>query len=79
MASGDSLEECSLDWEQQYRIIPSKYPPISLFENCVDPDLLDELYAVEALTNDRLREEAGELNLVRPEDRVTGPGSTPGG
>jgi len=28
------------------------------------------------MTNDRLREEAGELSLVPPEDRVSGPGTT---
>ena len=38
---------------------------------------LEAVYLIEALTNDRLREEAGELSLVPPEDRVSGPGSSP--
>src|SRR3546814_4091279 len=29
------------------------------------------------MTNDRLRDEAGDLSLVPPEDRVAGPGTTP--
>ena len=73
MAEADTVE---LEWTRQYRLIPSKYPPIALFEDCVDPAFLDELYAIEALTNDRLMEEAGLLTLVRPEDRLVGNGSS---
>jgi len=77
MVNVASAVPVTLTWEYQYRIIPSKYPPIDLFENCVDPDLLEELYAVEALTNERLLEAAGTLSLVRPEDRLSGVGSSP--
>ena len=63
-------------WQPCYRIVPSRFPPISLFEDVADPADLDAVYAIEAMTNDRLREEAGELSLVPPEDRVSGPGST---
>ncbi len=66
-----------LDWPHQYRIIPSEYPPINFFERLVDADLMDELYYIESLTNDRLRDEAGDIALVPREDRVTGPGSSP--
>jgi hypothetical protein len=77
MANVVKAEPVIPDWINQYRIIPSKYPPISLFEDCADPDLLEELYAVESLTNDRLLEEVGALSLVRPEDRMSGTGSSP--
>ncbi len=60
-----------------YRLIPSHFPPIQLFEHLLDPDELEAAYEIEALTNDRLRNEAGDISLVAPEDRVTGPGSTP--
>ena len=50
-----------------YRIIPSRFPPIGIFEDLVDADELETLFAIEALTNDRLRAEAGDLNLV-PKD-----------
>lgn len=60
-----------------YRLIPSHFPPIALFENLLDPDELDAAYALESLTNDRLQDEVGNIALVAPEDRVTGPGTTP--
>lgn len=65
------------DWAHQYRIVSSEYPPINFFESLVDPSLMDELFFIESLTNDRLREEIGEVSLVASEDRVSGPGSTP--
>ena len=60
-----------------YRLINSKYPPIALFENLLDPDELEVAYALESLTNDRLRQEAGDLYRVPPQDRLVGPGSSP--
>ncbi|MFC1335440.1 MAG: RES family NAD+ phosphorylase [gamma proteobacterium symbiont of Clathrolucina costata] len=59
-----------------YRLIPSHYPPIALFENLLDPRELDAAYALESLTNDRLQDEVGNIALVAPEDRVTGPATT---
>ncbi len=38
---------------------------------------MDELYYIESLTNDRLRDEAGDIALLPREERVTGPGSSP--
>ena len=66
----------AIAWKPCYRIVPSRFPPISLFEDVADPADLEAVYAIEAMTNDRLREEAGELRLVPPEDRVSGPGTT---
>lgn len=76
MVSVVKAKKAILDWVHQYRIIPSKYPPIPLFEGCVDPELLDELYAIESLTNERILEEVGALNLVRTEDRISGLGAS---
>lgn len=64
-------------WKPCYRIIPSRFPPIALFEAVTDPADLEAVYQIEAMTNDRLREEAGDLKLVPEEDRVSGRGSTP--
>ena len=64
-------------WRSSFRILPSRFPPISLFEAVADPADLEAVYQIEAMTNDRLREEAGELALVPAEDRVSGPGSSP--
>lgn len=63
--------------QASYRIIPSHYPPIQLFENLLDPSELDAAYALEALTNDRIQDEVGNIALVAPKDRVAGVGSTP--
>lgn len=62
-------------WRPCYRIIPSRFPPIDLFERVADPADLEAVIAVESMTNDRLRQEAGDIALVPPEDRLTGPGA----
>src|SRR5690606_26256887 len=59
-----------------YRLIPSHFPPIALFENLLDPRELDAAYALESLTNDRVRDQVGNIALVSPDDRVTGNGTT---
>ena len=64
-------------WDSLYRLIPSHFPPINLFEDVADPDDLDVIFAIESLTNDRLLDEAGDLSLVALEDRISGAGSTP--
>jgi hypothetical protein len=66
-----------LVWTPCYRLIPSRFPPISLFDRVADPADLDAVFDVENLTNPRLRQEAGDISLVRPDDRVSGPGTTP--
>lgn len=60
----------------QYRLVPSRFPPIRLFEHLLDPAELDAAYALESLTNPRLRDEAGDIQLVAPDDRVVGPGAS---
>jgi hypothetical protein len=67
----------AVQWAPCFRIIPSRFPPINLFEAVADPADLEAVYQIEAMTNDRLREETGELSLVGPEDRVSGPGTSP--
>ena len=66
-----------IEWRPCFRIVPSRFPPINLFEAVADPADLEAVFQIEAMTNDRLREEAGDIRLVPPEDRVSGPGSTP--
>lgn len=64
-------------WSQAYRIVPSRFPPVGVYDRVADPDDLDAVFAIEALTNPRLREEMGALRLVPPGRRISGPGSTP--
>ncbi len=63
-------------WLPSWRIIPSRFPPIQLFERVTDPADLDAVLALESLTNDRVRVEVGQLDLVPLEDRVAGPGTS---
>ena len=59
-----------------YRAILSRYPQIDFFERVSSPGEWDVLYAVESLTNPRLRDEVGDIRLVAPEDRVYGDGAS---
>ncbi|HVO45615.1 MAG TPA: RES family NAD+ phosphorylase [Steroidobacteraceae bacterium] len=72
----DTIPVREVRWQPCFRVISSRYPTIHLFERLSDPQDWDTLYALESLTNARLREEAGELARVPPEDRLSGPGST---
>jgi RES domain len=64
-------------WQRAYRIVPSRFPPVGVFDAIADPDDVEALYAIESLTNPRLREAWGELSNVPKSRRVSGPGSTP--
>ncbi|HEX5418408.1 MAG TPA: RES family NAD+ phosphorylase [Gammaproteobacteria bacterium] len=63
-------------WRKTYRIIPSRYPPIALFERVADPADWDGIVEIESLTNERIRDEIGEIARVPPEQRVSGPGAS---
>ncbi|MHB1187980.1 RES family NAD+ phosphorylase [Thiobacillus sp.] len=65
-----------LNWNPAYRVIPSRFPSVGLFERVASAEDFDALYALEAMTNDRIREEVGEISLVPPEEWLFGNGST---
>lgn len=60
----------------QYRIIPTRFPPINFFERYTPPELMEEAFELESLTNERLLNEVGLLKQVKPADRVSGPGAS---
>jgi hypothetical protein len=64
-------------WRPAYRIIDSRHPFVGIYDRVADPAQLTEFAEVEALTNERVLDELGILTLVRPPDRVGGPGTTP--
>jgi hypothetical protein len=71
------VPSCRVNWPQGWRVITSRYPPISLFERLTaDPAVWDALIALEQLTNPRVRDEVGEIALVSPDERVSGPGAS---
>jgi hypothetical protein len=71
------VPSCRVDWPQAWRVIASRYPPISLFERLTaDPAIWDALIALEQLTNPRVRDEVGDIALVPAGERVAGPGAS---
>ncbi|MGF1723559.1 RES family NAD+ phosphorylase [Photobacterium nomapromontoriensis] len=47
-----------------HRLINTKYPPIDLFDNVASPEEFEMLYAIQAMTNPRLRDEVGDITLI---------------
>ena len=75
--AGPNIPTADIVWKPCYRIVPSRFPPIGLFDDVADPADLEAVFILEAMTNDRLRDEAGDIALVPPEDRISGHGTTP--
>ncbi len=73
---GVTIEKRHITWRPSWRIVPSRFPPIDLFERIADPADWEALIALESLTNDRIRDEAGDIALVSVAERVGGPGSS---
>lgn len=69
--------------ESSSRVIPSRFPANrgggggALLERVASLEDFDALYALEAMTNDRIRDEVGEISLVPVEERLFGNGSSP--
>ena len=59
-----ALPRAAFNAQVGYRLINSKHPPISLFDDVASNEDFEAVYAVQALTNPRLRQEVGDLNLV---------------
>lgn len=50
---------------QAYRLVNSKFPPVALFDDVADADEFEVLYRIQELTNPRLNNEVGRLELIR--------------
>ncbi len=66
-----------VQWQAACRIVPTRHPSVYLYDRVADAADFDALYALEAMTNERLRDEVGTVQRVAPEDRVFGPGTGP--
>ena len=64
-------------WDPASRIVPTRYPAITLFDRVADPGDFEALYALEAMTNERIRDEVGEIERVPKAQRLYGLGSGP--
>lgn len=70
------LPRAKIQWQRAVRIIRTLYPPIDLFEDIADPADWPLLISAEMKTNPRLMETIGNLDLVPPSRRVSGPGAS---
>ena len=71
-----SVPVTAVAWLPCWRIVPSRFPPIQLFERVTDPADLEAIIELESLTNDRLRDQVGDIRLVPEQDRISGPGTS---
>lgn len=60
-----------------HRLIPSKFPPVTLFDWADSAEELEQIALLEGLTNERILAELGKINLIDKADWIIGPGSTP--
>lgn len=51
-----------------YRLVNAKFPPSSVFDDEAHADEFEALYALQALTNPRLQNEAGNFNWIPTEE-----------
>ena len=57
--------------------MPTRHPAINLFDRVASEADFEALYALEAMSNERARDELGHVERVAREDRIYGPGSGP--
>ncbi len=77
VAEDDTVSLSHVRWQPSWRLVSSRFPPVSLFDRVASAGDLDIVADIEGLTNDRLREEVGDLKIVPDEDRIFGPCTTP--
>ncbi|MCX4164054.1 MULTISPECIES: RES family NAD+ phosphorylase [Paraburkholderia] len=73
----DRWRTSPLAWSPAYRVIPTRFPAVNLFDRVASPEDFEALYKLEEMTNDRLRTEVGDLDLVPREERRFGKGWGP--
>jgi len=72
---GVSIPINHVKWEPCWRIIPTRYPEERILAKVADPDDVELISDLEQMTNDRLRQERGEVAIVAPRDMISGLGS----
>lgn len=63
------LKRITIEGQQAYRLVNTKFPPTTLFDDVADEDEFQEVYAIQALTNPRVLNELGDLSLL-PIDEI---------
>lgn len=72
-----SIPLTPVHWRPAHRIVPSRFPPVGLWDRIADPSDFDALAQIESLTNPRIRDDLGLVDLIPRDRRVVGPGTTP--
>ncbi len=67
-----SIPQVTFFNQTAYRLIASKYPPKSLFDDVANHEEFEILFAIQELTNPRIRNEVGNLNRVPAQERPYG-------
>jgi RES domain-containing protein len=74
---GPEVPSRHVRWPRAWRIVASRYPPVNLFERVTNnPAVWDVMIELEQATNPRLRDAAGDIRLVPPARRVSGPNAS---
>lgn len=63
----NQLERVCFESQVSYRLVNSKFPPITLFDDVIDAEHFETAFALQALTNPRILNELGDLNLIPTE------------
>ena len=64
-------------WKPSWRLVSSRFPPVGVFDRVANVEDMEIISNIEGLTNDRVRQELGRIDLVLENERVYGPGTTP--
>tara|TARA_R110000737_G_scaffold201710_1_gene221003 strand:- start:327 stop:998 length:672 start_codon:yes stop_codon:yes gene_type:complete len=62
-------ERISLKNQVAFRLVNSKFPPETLFDDVADAAEFEAVYAIQALTNPRIQNDIGNLNLI-PKEQI---------
>ena len=72
-----SVPLARVSWRPSYRLIPSRFPTVGLYDAIADAADLEAVFAIEALANPRAARRARRAAAGAAGERVSGPGATP--
>jgi len=64
LAMVENQDRVSFSIQESYRMVNSKFPPITLFDDMMDAKDFGTAYALQALTNPRILNELDDLTLI---------------
>lgn len=65
---GVSSKTSEPSFQKGYRLINTKHPTIKLFDDVANPEDFELLYQIQSLTNPRLKDPIGEIELIDPNE-----------